>query len=96
MKLNKLLMIISIFTSAISARSIAETIDKNSSPLLLELQRSGFSFEEIQVLDGLYQEDRNLFLQMIEQDFRFKGKLKKEILATANKGGGPCVRNGQD
>lgn len=94
--MQKTLMIISIILSAMGARSVAEAIDSSTNWIVMDLKKAGLSFQEIQNLDKLSQSDLDLFRKAVEQDLRIKGKLKIEVLASANKGGGPCIQGGQD
>jgi hypothetical protein len=93
--MQKIFMIVSILLSAIGMRSTAEAIEVSGNRLVSDLQSVGLSIDEIKQLDALSKIDPGQFQKAVEQDLRIKGKLRIEVLATANKGGGPCVYSSQ-
>ncbi|MGZ3742842.1 MAG: hypothetical protein ACXWRE_01080 [Pseudobdellovibrionaceae bacterium] len=94
--MRKVLMFLSIIASSIGMKSMASTIDKENNLVVQGLLKSGLNIEEIKQLDLLSKLDSDQFKKAVDQDIRIKGALKFEVLATANKGGGPCIQGGRD
>lgn len=94
--MRKIIMFLSVIASTFGLKALASNIDIESNVIVRDLRTSGLTMAEIKQLDMLSRFDGNAFQKAVEQDIRIKGKLKIEVLATANKGGGPCVRGGQE
>lgn len=94
--MRKILMVLSVIASTFGLKALASSIDIESNVIIRDLKTSGLTMDEIEKLDILSKFDSHAFQKAVEQDVRIKGKLKIEVLATANKGGGPCVQGGQE
>lgn len=89
--MNRFVIVLSFLLSCIGFKALANDLDLRTNSLILELRKSGLTVDEIVKLDELSKVDPATFRKAVEQDFRIIGKLKLEMLSSANKGGGPCV-----
>lgn len=93
--MKKIFAICSIAFASLGLKNFAEAMDSRGNDIVNHLSKAGLSLEEIGFLNELSIDNPELFKKAVLEDLRIKGELKREIFATANKGGGPCIHGEQ-